>query len=223
MLSIVIPAYQAEARIGETLAALDAGAAPAEIIVVDGGSTYSTRAVAAMRGATVIEAPRGRGVQLAAGARAASGAWLLFLHADTVLGLGWRQAVESFIADPANRERAAVFRFALDDPSPPARRIERFAAWRGRALKLPYGDQGLLIARAFYDALGGFKPIPLMEDVDLVRRIGGRRIDVLDVPAVTSAERYRRGGFVARPLRNLACLSLYFLGVPPRVLARLYG
>ncbi|MSO92441.1 MAG: glycosyltransferase [Rhodospirillales bacterium] len=223
MLSIVIPSYQAEARIGETLAALEAGASPVEIIVVDGGSTDATRAVAAMRGARVIDAPRGRGVQLAAGTRAASGDWLLFLHADTVLGLGWRGAVDAFTQAPENRERAAVFRFALDDSSLQARRIERLAAWRGRVLKLPYGDQGLLIGRAFYDAIGGFKPIPLMEDVDIVRRIGGRRLAVLDVAAVTSAERYRKGGFVLRPVHNLACLSFYFLGVPPRVLARLYG
>jgi len=223
MLSIVIPAYQAEARIGETLAALSTGTGRPEIVVADGGSTDATRAVAAMQGARVIDGPRGRGVQLAAGARAATGDWLLFLHADTRLGLGWHGAAAAFMAAPENRMRASVFRFALDDPSAAARRIERLAAWRGRVLKLPYGDQGLLIARAFYDLLGGFKPIPLMEDVDMVRRIGGARLQVLDVPAVTSAARYRDGGFVLRPARNLAFLSLYFLGVPPRVLARLYG
>ena len=223
MLSIVIPAYQAEARIGETLAALQTGTGPLEIVVADGGSTDATRSVAAMQGARVIDAPRGRGVQLQAGARAASGDWLLFLHADTRLALGWHSAVETFMAAPESEARAAVFRFALDDPSAAARRIERLVAWRTLVLKLPYGDQGLLISRSFHDAIGGFKPMPLMEDVDMVRRIGGARLHLLDVAAVTSAVRYRSGGFVIRPARNLACLSLYFLGVSPRVLARLYG
>ncbi|MEQ8195811.1 MAG: glycosyl transferase family 2, partial [Rhodospirillales bacterium] len=87
---------------------------------------------------------------------------------------------------------------------------------------LPYGDQGLLISRGFYDSLGGFKPLPLMEDVDLIRRIGRKRIDVLPVAAITSAERYRRGGYIARPLRNLFCLMLYFLGVVPEKIERFY-
>jgi hypothetical protein len=116
-----------------------------------------------------------------------------------------------------------VFRFALDDADPRARRIERGAAWRGRALGLPYGDQGLLIARDFYWSLGGHPAIPLMEDVALVRRIGRGRLTVLDHAALTSAARYRRDGWLRRPARNLALLSLYLLGVSPRVLARLYG
>ena len=95
-------------------------------------------------------------------------------------------------------------------------------AWRCTTFSLPYGDQGLLIGRRFYHDIGGFAPIPLMEDVDIVRRIGRRRLVVLDVAAVASAERYRRGGYVARPLRNLTCLGLYFLGVPPRLIARIY-
>jgi GT2 family glycosyltransferase len=162
-------------------------------------------------------------VQLAAGAAAASADWLLFLHADTRLQPGWAEAVRRFTADPANRQKAACFRFRLDDPSPQARRVERLVAWRCRRLGLPYGDQGLLIHRTYYDELGGFKPVPLMEDVDLVRRIGRRNIVMLAADALTSAARYRRDGYWLRPVRNLCLLSLYFLGVPPRWLARLYG
>ena len=124
---------------------------------------------------------------------------------------------------PGSKERAAAFRLALDDSDPRARRVERLANWRGRALGLPYGDQGLLIAKGFYQALGGHRPLPLMEDVALARRIGRRRIAILDAEAVTSAARYRQGGWWLRPLRNLALLGLYFLGVPPRLLLRLYG
>jgi hypothetical protein len=88
---------------------------------------------------------------------------------------------------------------------------------------LPYGDQGLLIAHGLYDAVGGFAAIPLMEDVDLVRRLGRRRLAPIAATAVASAHRYRSAGYLRRPLRNLFCLSLYFAGVPPRRIARLYG
>jgi hypothetical protein len=123
----------------------------------------------------------------------------------------------------AGETRAGYFRFALDDPSAAARRLERFVAWRCRTFALPYGDQGLLIARRHYQAVGGFRPIALMEDVDLAHRLGRRGLVALDHPAVTSARRYRDGGYRRRGARNLLCLTLYFLGVPPSVLARLYG
>jgi hypothetical protein len=118
--------------------------------------------------------------------------------------------------------RAGYFAFALDDRSPAARRLERIVAWRSRALALPYGDQGLLIARALYDRAGGFRAIPLMEDVDLVRRLGRRRLAPLGVPLYASARRYRRDGYVGRMLRNMLCLSLYFMRVPPRRIVRIY-
>ena len=192
-------------------------------LVVDGGSNDETRAVAARHGAAVLEAPRGRGSQLAAGAAAAGGEWLLFLHADTRLPAGWDLLVSAFAADPANLERAGVFALRLDDSAPAARRLEAIAAWRARRFGLPYGDQGLLIARDFYETLGGFRPLPIMEDVDLVRRIGKARLATLKGHVTTSAARYRRSGYTLRMLRNLVCLTLYFAGLPPRLIARLYG
>jgi rSAM/selenodomain-associated transferase 2 len=194
-----------------------------EIIVVDCGSDDHTVAIARSRGARTILAPRGRGAQMAAGANAAQGEWLLFLHADTVLEPSWHQEAEDFMFEDGSRMKAAVFRFALDEESPQARRLEWLVAWRVRSLALPYGDQGLLIHRDFYRELGGFRPLSLMEDVDFVRRIGGRRLTLLRSAARTSAARWRRDGWTRRSVGNLCCLTLYFMGVPPAMIGRLYG
>jgi hypothetical protein len=120
-------------------------------------------------------------------------------------------------------DRAGYFRFALDSDDPRARRLERLVAWRCRVLALPYGDQGLLIHRDLLHAVGGVRPLPLMEDVELVRRLGRKRLVALDTTAVTSADKWHRQGWYRRSLRNLACLALYFAGTPPRLIARLYG
>jgi len=221
--SVVIPTLNAAAELPLALAALGGSRLVREIIVADGGSRDGTVAIAETAGARIVAAPRGRGPQLAAGGAAATSEWLLFLHADCRLAPGWASAAALFLAASGARERAGYFAFALDDPRPAARRLERMVAWRCRLFGLPYGDQGLLIGSALYEALGGFAPIPLMEDIDLVRRIGRRRLQPLGVAAVSSARRYREAGFIQRPLRNLLCLSLYFAGVAPRRIARLYG
>ncbi len=224
MLSVVIPTLEAAHCLDRVLDSLGEGTTLIrEVVVADGGSADGTRALAEERGARVVVVALGRGAQLAAGASAATQPWLLFLHADTWLAPGWSRAARRFIDEAGDQHRAAFFRFALDDNGAAARRLEAAVAWRCRVLALPYGDQGLLIARAFYDALGGFRPMPLMEDVDLVRRIGRRRLAPLAADAVTSAVRYHRGGYLRRSARNLLCVGLYFLGLPPRALMRLYG
>ncbi len=223
-LGVVIPALNAGQSIGATLEAVSAGRGPfrLDIVVVDGGSADDTIAVAQAHGARTITAPPGRGGQLAAGAATVSGDWLLFVHADTRLDGDWVTAAADFVQTSENAGRAGYFRLTFDDTASAARRLEPIVAWRARVLGLPYGDQGLLIARALYEVLGGYRPMVLMEDVDLVRRIGRRRLVALPASAQTSAERYRRSGYLARSARNLVCLALYFLGVPPRVLRRIY-
>jgi rSAM/selenodomain-associated transferase 2 len=225
-LSIVIPTYNAGDALRRSLPPLASMAAVGllhEVILADGGSDDATAAIAEDSGAVLITAPKGRGGQLAAGGDAARGGWLLFLHADTVLEPGWEDAVRTFIADPENADRAAYFGYRLDDRTPMACLLEAIVGLRCRLLRLPYGDQGLLISREHYLRVGGFREIPPMEDVDIVRRIGRRRLSALPCNAVTSAVRYRRDGYLRRPLRNLFCLALYFLGVPPRSLLRFYG
>jgi hypothetical protein len=147
----------------------------------------------------------------------------LFLHADCRLASGWEGAASAFFAAPEASTRAGYFDFALDDATPAARRLERIVAWRCRALALPYGDQGLLISRSLYDTVGGFAPVPLMEDVDFARRLGRARLARIGSRCIASARRYRREGYWRRPLRNILCLSLYFAGVPPHLIVRLYG
>jgi rSAM/selenodomain-associated transferase 2 len=225
MLSVVIPTLNGGRTLDRTLAALVPGAVDGlvkEVVVADGGSTDETLAIADAAGCRTVAAERGRGTQLAAGAAAARADWLLFLHADTVLDEGWEAEVAAFIAS-GDVERAATFRYALDDTRLRARVLETIVALRCAAIALPYGDQGLIISRRLYRAIGGFGAMPLMEDVDIVRRIGRRRLTVLRHAAVTSAERYRREGFARRTLRNLACVTMFYLHVPPKVILRFYG
>jgi rSAM/selenodomain-associated transferase 2 len=217
----VIPVLDAAGELPQTLAALAGSPLIGEIIVVDGGSRDASTAVAREAGARVIDAQRGRGTQLAAGAVTAEHEWLLFLHADCRPLPGWEDAVLMFAARAV--DRAGYFALALDDPAPAARRLEQLVALRCRKLALPYGDQGLLIHRSLYDALGGYAAIPLMEDVDFVRRLGRARLAPIGATILASARRYRRDGYIKRSLRNLICLSLYFAGVPSRQITRLYG
>jgi len=221
-IDVVIPTLNAGSTLAATLASLQ-GDLPVAIAVCDGGSTDDTVAIARQAGATVVTAPAGRGGQMAAGAAVGDASWVLFLHADTVLTPGWTNAVKAFTSRHVNIGKAGYFRLRFDSADPRARRVERLAAWRSRRLGLPYGDQGLLIARALYEYLGGFKPLPLMEDVDLVRRIGRKNLVPLDADFVTSAVRYERDGWTMRPLHNLSCLALFLAGMPVPVVARLYG
>ena len=229
MISVVVPTYNAQKDLGRTLTALIPAAVEGlvkDVTIVDGGSDDHTCRIADEAGARLVRAERGRGQQLAAGAREARGRWLLFLHADTVLQPGWEedafrhiQAIES----TERPDRAAAFRFQLDDDGFLPAYVQWAVAMRCRILRLPYGDQGLLISRRLYDEVNGFRPISIMEDIDLVRRLGRRRITILRSAAVTSARRYRNDGYLRRMMRNASCLALFYLRIPPRLIARLYG
>lgn len=229
MISVIIPTLNAQATLGECLAALVPAVIEGvvkEVIIVDGGSHDETASIADIAGATFMTAQTGRGTQLAAGAAAARFPWLLFLHADTVLSPGWERETSNFIERIESGRRpmsAAAYRFALDDEGVMPRLLEQLVALRCAIFGLAYGDQGLLISSSLYRSLGGFKAMPLMEDVDLVRRIGWRRLSLLRSEAVTSAARYRKSGYLARSARNLLCLMLFMLRVPPHVIKRVYG
>lgn len=228
MITVIIPTLDADQSLTATLSALVPAAVDGlvrQVIVADGGSRDRTLRIADDAGAEIVTSLPGRGVQLAAGAALARQPWLLFLHADTVPQPGWERDASAFmerVDDGRRPEAAAAFRFALDDDGLRPRLLEAAVAARLAVLKLPYGDQGLLIPRRLYDAVGGHKPLQLMEDVDLIRRLGRRRTVILRTAALTSAARYKREGYARRVARNLTCLSLYYLQVPIPVIARLY-
>jgi rSAM/selenodomain-associated transferase 2 len=229
VISVIIPTLNAQAGLAGTLAGLVPAAVDGlirEAIVADGGSSDRTEDIVDSAGAVLVRSAAGRGAQLATGAARARFPWLLFLHADTVLDPGWEREAALFMEKVDTGERplaAAAFRFALDDTGFGPRLLERLVAARCAALRLPYGDQGLLIPRRLYEEIGGYRPLALMEDVDLVRRLGRRRLVMLRARAVTSADRFRREGYVLRSGRNLACVALYALRVPTGVISRIYG
>ena len=224
-LSVIVPTLNAARTLGPTLDALKSQwpGFVKEVVVVDGGSDDETIGIAEAYGCRVVRARKGRGTQLRYGAAVANEKWMLFLHADTRMNADWAKAIAEFVVRPRAEHFAAVFQFKLDDDRKRTRVLELLVSLRTRWLALPYGDQALVLSRTLYDEIGGFSEVPLMEDVDIIRRIGRRRLIVLPTHAVTSADRYRREGYVRRSVRNLTCLGLYFLGVPPARIAKFYG
>jgi glycosyltransferase involved in cell wall biosynthesis len=219
MISVVIPTVNSERQLPRCFDSLITAAVRGvvrDVIVCDAGSTDATLAIADAAGAHIVHARKGRGPQLAQGMAAAKSDWLLFLHPETALEPGWEAEAESFISQAVmERPRAAVFRFALEDFGGEARRAELKARLRTALFALPYGDQGLLIPKRLYQKIGGYRALAVMEDADMVRRIGRRRLVSLRARAVN----------VARPpksaWRGLALLLLHALRVPSGVLARL--
>lgn len=195
MISVIIPALDAAEHLPRTLAPLVHGVAAGvvrQVIVADGGSSDDTRAIADAAGCDWVDGGAARAKQLRAGVAAAKGKWLLFLHPDTILDDAWVGEAERFMAAPQARMRAGVFKLGLDDDSGAARRALFWSRLRTQWLKAPRGDQGLLISRFLYDALGGYADLPAEEDVEFIRRIGPARLVLLKAEAVTRAANYVR-------------------------------
>ena len=217
--SVIIPVYRDADALARTLAATDCSGV--NLIV---SSTLDDDSLAPLRlsrpDVIWVDAPRGRAQQMNAGAAVATGDWVVFLHADTRLPSGWRGAIDAGRRDP--RVNAGCFRFALDSRSSMARLIEIGVRARVALLGLPYGDQAIFVRRDVFQALGGYADLPIMEDVDLVRRLGRRgRLFRSALPATTSARRWERDGWVRRSALHLGLILLYFCGVPPARLVRL--
>lgn len=222
-LSIIIPTLNAAADLPLCLEGLMAGLEAGlirEVIVVDGGSVDATARIAGAAGATLVESAPGRARQLIAGAAAARGEWLLFLHADTVLSRDWPERAAAHMGTRPGMAAAFTLKYRSDARA--ARRLEARANRRARWMGLPYGDQGLLISRALYDEIGGYTEIPLMEDVMIVRTLGKRRLVILNAEARTSAAKYERDGWRRRSWKNALLLTRFLMGAKPEDLARDY-
>jgi rSAM/selenodomain-associated transferase 2 len=216
--SVVIPVYDDTAALRRTLQLTPWDDAELIVVATAGDPTLSSLR-ASRPDISWLEAPRGRARQMNAGAAAAHGDWLVFLHADSQLPGGWRAAIDQA---QDGSFAAGCYRFALDSSSVCARVIEVGVRLRVWLFGLPYGDQALFVRRSLFEAVGGFADLPIMEDVDFVRRMRREgRLFRSPLPALTSARRWERDGWAARTARHLLLISLYWCGVAPARLVRL--
>lgn len=222
MISVIIPALNEELHIERCIDSLRAEGFSGDIIVADGGSIDRTKEIALSHtGVIVVESPKGRGTQMNAGSAAATGDILIFLHADTVLEQGWSRELSAALDDPS--VVGGAFRFCIDNPSAKYRLVEAWVHMRCRLCRLPYGDQAIFIRKTAFQELGGYKEIPLMEDVDIIgqmKKLGS--ISMLQKRAVTSGRRWVRKGIFRTAAINQMTMLMFHLGVSPEKLARLY-
>lgn len=222
-LTIIIPTLNAADTIGPCIAALTEGLQEGlirELIFSDGGSTDEIALIADEAGAVLVTGAPGRGGQLGRATMAAKGRWFLFLHADTVLQPGWTGPVLDHLQN--HPQQAGYFDLQFATSGSKAWLVAGWANLRSRLFRLPYGDQGLLISAQTYNSAGGYRDIPLMEDVAIARRLG-RGLRPLHHPAKTSASRYISEGWLRRGWLNLTTLVLYLFGRDPEGLAGRYN
>jgi rSAM/selenodomain-associated transferase 2 len=218
-ISVVVPVLNEEKAILPLLVHLKG--LGMEIVVSDGGSRDRTRALAESMADRVVVGSPGRSRQMNLGAKAASGGILFFVHADSFPPPSAPDVIRRTLAGPG--VAAGAFRLRIETRRLGLRLIHRLANFRAKAFKLPYGDQGLFLTRRVFDAVGGFTDLPLMEDVDLVRRVKALgRVIIARESMTTSARRWERDGILATTLRNQRRLLRFFLGSPARRLARDY-
>jgi len=218
-ISVVVPTLNEAAVLDDTLQRVQRQEPPVEVLVVDGGSTDGTRALARSRQATVLCAPRGRASQMNRGARTASGDALLFLHADTLLPLDGLSRIRGALANPS--VTSGTFRLRFDQDRP----LLRFYAWctRWPWIRICFGDRGLFVRRRVFEAVGGYPDWPIFEDLELAARLherGGFRF--LNAAVTTSARRFDRYGALHQQLRNLYLWLHYMAGTDPERVAHLY-
>ncbi|MBI3621964.1 MAG: TIGR04283 family arsenosugar biosynthesis glycosyltransferase [Nitrospirae bacterium] len=220
LISIIVPVLDESATLAATLHPL-VGVPDSELIIVDGGSRDGTVTVAGQFTGEVFQGARGRANQMNFGALQAKGEILLFLHGDTALPSSALDMVRRTLDDQT--VAGGAFRLRIASPC----RVLKIIAWganlRSRYFGLPYGDQALFVRRTVFETIGGFAPWPLMEDVDLVRRIKRvGRVALLPDAVTTSARRWEREGVLWTTARNSLLLAGFWLGIPPAWLAQWY-
>ncbi|HVO68288.1 MAG TPA: TIGR04283 family arsenosugar biosynthesis glycosyltransferase [Syntrophales bacterium] len=222
--SFIIPVWNEESvilRTIEHIRSLQSGAG-AEIIVVDGDPAGKTMEIARRASVKTAIAERGRGNQMNHGAALAAGNILIFLHADTRLPPNAPGLIDTVMRDESCM--AGAFDLAIDSGRPVFRLIEKAASLRSRLTRLPYGDQAVFMRKDVFTELGGFRNIPIMEDVEIMRRIKkrGGKIYIIDKTVRTSSRRWDRDGIAYTTLRNWLLITLYIAGVKPEKLVQFY-
>lgn len=222
MISVIIPALNEEMHLARCIDSLRAEGFSEEIIVVDGGSIDRTKEIASgYHGVRLLESAKGRGTQMNSGSSVATGDILLFLHADTILDHGWAEELCALLKIPSFV--GGAFSFCIDNPSSRYRLVEAWVRLRCRIFRLPYGDQAIFVRKHIFQKLGGYKEIPLMEDVDIISRMKKLgKISMLRKKAVTSGRRWVSKGLLRTAAVNQMTLFMYHLGVSPEQLARFY-
>jgi rSAM/selenodomain-associated transferase 2 len=216
--SVIIPALNEEGTIISSLQSVANQAGDMEVIVVDGGSTDRTRQVAQPY-ARVVQSEQGRGAQMNLGAQESRGEVLLFLHADSQLPPDALSQLKRVLGNPQTIGGTFMLRF--DSPKFLLRLIAFFTRFRFRYFH--YGDQGIFVRRAVFDQMGGFKRIPLMEDLDFFQRLHKvGRVVLLKQPVTTSARRFLKNGILQQQLLNVFLVFLYLLGAKSETLLKWY-
>ncbi|MFN6560494.1 MAG: TIGR04283 family arsenosugar biosynthesis glycosyltransferase [Nostoc sp. ChiSLP01] len=212
-ISIIIPTINEAGNIKEAIATTK-GSKNIEVIVVDGGSRDDTKEIAQSLGVKVISSSPGRAVQMNAGAVAASGEILLFLHADTRLPAGFDEMICTALQKHGTV--AGAFNLRIDASLLSLRWVELGVKWRSHFCQMPYGDQGIFLTKAVFQQFGGFPELPIMEDFELIRRLKAKgRIVIISTPVVTSARRWLQKGVLKTTLLNQIVIIAYLLGVSP--------
>lgn len=223
-ISVILPVWKEVSIINHTIGNILSSEyrADMEIIVVDGSAEGETIHAVQNKKVQKIVSEKGRSQQMNAGATIARGGILLFLHADTLLPRNALHAISSIMQK--KELVGGAFDLGIDSPRSVFRLIETAASLRSRITRIPYGDQGIFIRKDYFHAIGGFKEIPLMEDVDLMRRIkkAGDKICILPLKVKTSPRRWEKEGIVRCTLRNWTLITLYCLGFSPEKLTKLY-
>lgn len=223
-ISIIIPVFNEPYIINNTIEHLNClrTTIRTEIILVDSHISQTTLKAVKDKKVQKISSPKGRGIQMNAGAKVASGEILLFLHADTYLIDNAPELIIKTLQDQS--AVAGAFDLGISSHKAVFRMIEKMVYFRSRLTRIPYGDQGIFIKRQFFAILGGYNPMPLMEDVDLMRRVkkAGGKIALVNRKIFTSPRRWEKEGVIFCTLRNWTLILLYFIGVPAEKLSKFY-
>ena len=231
--SVIIPVWYESAGINERIAHVFERAAEAEyllsveVIVADGDPTASTMAAVEYDSVICVAAPQGRAVQMNAGAARATGDVLLFLHADTVLPVGAFDCMHQVLhlaGNTSSGAKAGAFNLSIASDNWFLYLVSALGNWRNRLTRTPYGDQAQFFLRTYFEELSGYAPVPLMEDVEIMRRIRqrGESLAIIDAPVSTSARRWETEGMYRCTLRNVLLRLLYGAGVSAQTLSHWY-